>query len=174
MNPIIGFVGPSGSGKSTLIKALVARHPDQLEISRSLTTRPKRGDEDDLFYSFTTPEDVRRRLAGGLLTHFAEYAGNLYATDRSELNEMLARKTGIAALVEDGVRALRKAGYRVIVIKVQPENYQCTSDSKRSLADRIRGQSGLESDFEIINSFEAGGLDKSLEMLESILMSRIS
>jgi|GEM_PF-1172404 guanylate kinase len=169
MNPILGLVGPSGSGKSTLIKALIARHPDRLEISRSLTTRPRRGDEDDLFYTFTTPEDVRDRQDRGQLTHFAEYAGNLYATDRNELNELLARKIGIAALVEDGVRALRQAGYRVVVVKIQPDHYESSSDAERRQADQIRAQSGLIADHEIINFFEPGGLDRSLAAFEIIL-----
>ena len=169
MNPILGLVGPSGSGKSTLIKAMVAKHPEKLEISRSLTTRPRRGDEDDLFYTFTTPEDVRDRQARGLLTHFAEYAGNLYATDRNELDELLSHKIGIAALVEDGVRALRKAGYRVIVVKIQPEHYESSSDAERRQADQIRAQTGLEADHTITNSFDPGGLERSLGELETIL-----
>lgn len=169
MNPILGLVGPSGSGKSTLIKAMVAKYPEKLEISRSLTTRPRRGDEDDLFYSFTTPEDIKSREANGQLTHFAEYAGNLYATDRNELDELLAHKIGIAALVEDGVRALRKAGYRVIVVKIQPEHYESSSDAKRRQADQIRAQTGLEADYTITNSFDPGGLERSLGELETIL-----
>ncbi|MHB8831109.1 MAG: ATP-binding cassette domain-containing protein [Patescibacteria group bacterium] len=169
MNPFLGLVGPSGSGKSTLIKAMVAKYPEKLEISRSLTTRPRRGDEDDLFYTFTTPEDVRDRQARGLLTHFAEYAGNLYATDRNELDELLSHKIGIAALVEDGVRALRKAGYRVIVVKIQPEHYESSSDAERRQADQIRAQSGLKADHVVTNSFDPGGLERSLGELETIL-----
>lgn len=187
MHSILGLVGPSGSGKSTLIKALIAKYPDKLEISRSLTTRPKRGDEDDLFYTFTTPEDVKQRLADGHLTHYAEYAGNLYATDRLELDELLSRKVGIAALVEDGVRSLRKAGYRVIVVKIRPQTIplseiatlrpttlamtERTEDEVRRVADEQRAKTGLDADFEIVNSFEEGGLERSVGEMSGIVES---
>jgi guanylate kinase len=173
MNPILGLVGPSGSGKSTLIKALVAKHPDKLEISRSLTSRPQRGEEDGLFYDFTTADDIKQRQARGQLTHFAEYAGNLYATDRLDLEKILSSKLAIAALVEDGVRALRAAGYDVVVIKVIPAGYKETGDETRRIADRVRADSGLQADHEIVNSFDPGGLENSLNKLENLISNVI-
>ncbi|MFA6504229.1 MAG: hypothetical protein WCT54_04880 [Patescibacteria group bacterium] len=176
MPPLLALVGPSGSGKSTIIKALVAKYPDQLEISRSLTTRPKRGDEDDLFYTFTTPEDIKKRLAEGRLTHYAEYAGNFYATDKLELDKLLSRKFGIAALVGDGVRSLRKAGYEVVVINIIPKDKGLTTkdkrqmtDEARKIADAERAKTGLEADFEIVNSFEEGGLEMAIQKLSEVV-----
>jgi guanylate kinase len=173
MNPIIGLVGPSGSGKSTLIRTLVASHPEELDISKSLTSRAKRGDEDELFYDFTSVEDIRERQRKGQLTHYAEYAGNLYATDRNDLNRILSSKMAIAALVEDGVRSLQKAGYSVIVIKVRPAGYQETADVARKVADQKRAETDLKANFEIINSFEPGGLENSINKLEEILLNVI-
>jgi guanylate kinase len=168
--PILGLVGPSGSGKSTLIKALVAKHPEMVSISRSLTTRPKRNEEDEFFYRFTTPGDVRSRESQGRLTHVAEYAGHLYATDKAELNQLLSEKIGIAALVESGVRFLRQVGYRVIVIRIIPENSDIRVDESRQRADTERAKDGVEADHVIINSFLAGGMERSLARLETILL----
>ncbi|MDD2785679.1 MAG: ATP-binding cassette domain-containing protein [Patescibacteria group bacterium] len=177
MHPILTLVGPSGSGKSTLIKALIAKYPDRVEITRSLTTRPKRNEEDDLFYTFTTPEDIKRRQAEGKLTHYAEYAGNLYATDREELTKILNHKIAIAALVEDGVRSLRKAGFEVVVIKIRPQTTDNRrqelevrgDEERRRKADRERAQTDLEADYEIVNSFETGGLERAIGELEEII-----
>lgn len=55
------------------------------------------------------------------------------------------------------------------VVKIQPDHYESSSDAERRQADQIRAQSGLEADYTIINSFEPGGLDRSLVALETIL-----
>lgn len=170
MHPIIGLVGPSGSGKSTLIQEMTRIYPT-LKIAKSLSTRPRRGEEDDLFYDFISLPQLRAMEAEGRLTHVSEYAGNYYTNDRLYLDSLVKDYYGIAALVESGVGYLRQAGYRVRVVKIKPLAYDLTSDAKRQKADELRALSDLKPDLEIINSFEPGGLDRSVKVLSDFINS---
>ncbi|HVM90774.1 MAG TPA: ATP-binding cassette domain-containing protein [Verrucomicrobiae bacterium] len=170
MNPIVGLVGPSGSGKTTLIEAMVARFPERVGILKSLTTRARRGPEDDVNYDFVSVEEMRAREKAGRLVQVSAYAGNLYAHDRDHCNGLLEEKIGICALVEQGVRNLRNAGYEVIVVGIVPENWPGERDAARAQADKQRAASGLEPDYTITNSFEPGGLTRA----EDALAERIS
>lgn len=163
--PIIGLVGPSGSGKTTLILEMVARFPDRLAILKSLTTRPKRSDEDDLFYDFVSVEEMLGRQRDGRLIQISDYAGNHYGNDREYTETTLAARYGINALVEDGVANFRKAGFRVIVVRVVPMHQTTSADPKRQAADLIRAKQLGEADFEIINSFGPGGKEIAVDAL---------
>jgi guanylate kinase len=160
MHPIIGLVGPSGSGKTTLIEAMLARFPERVAILKSLTTRPRRGPEDDPNYDFVSVEEMRRMERNGELVQVSEYAGNLYAHSRKHLDELLENRIGICALVEQGVRNLRNAGYDVKVIKITPHGGEAKSEA-RAEADIKRAKDDIKADFEIVNSFEPGGLERA-------------
>jgi guanylate kinase len=171
MRTIFGLVGQSGAGKTTLIEEIVRRLPDRIAIVKSLTTRPRRGPEDDTFYDFIPVEEMRQRETEGRLAQISEYAGNLYANDRQQLDELLDKKFGINALVEDGVNNLRRAGYSVTVIKVLPVHHISQVDKQylipleRREADKRRSQINLPADFILNNSFEPGGKEKAIQQL---------
>lgn len=169
MRPIVGLVGPSGSGKTTLIEAMVKRFPERVGIFKSLTTRPRRGPEDDVNYDFVSADEMRKLEADGRLIQISEYAGNLYANDRRHADELLSKKIGICALVEQGVRNLQNAGYNVIVVKIVPEGGPGHRDEAREQADAERAKNGLSADFEIVNSFASGGLDAAIEEMAGII-----
>jgi len=165
MKPIIGLVGPSGSGKTTLIMAMLNRFPNTLTPLKSLTTRPAREEQDKLFYNIVTKEKLRELEHEGKLIQVSEYAGNLYANDTEALLESLNQKAAIGALVEDGVRHFTEAGFNVITIKVIPEGAYVLDDTTRLAADTKRAEQPIEADFEIINSFDAGGLKTAITAL---------
>jgi len=155
-----------------LILEMVKRWPDELAIIKSLTTRPSRGPEDELFYHFVTPEKFEQRRAEGHFLQSAEYAGNLYATDRGEVHKLLAEKYGITALVESSIKDFCAAGCRIILIKIKPINHQ-TRDG-RAQADQRRAQTPLAFDAEVTNSFEPDGKERAIKALSSILENHFS
>lgn len=81
---------PSGVGKSTLIKKLVSLD-NNLQFSISVTTRPKRADEEDgVDYFFKTREDFYSLIEKQAFLEYAEVYGNFYGTLKSEVNENLS------------------------------------------------------------------------------------
>ena len=171
MKPIVGLVGPSGSGKTTLIEELVRRYPEAVGVVKSLTTRPRRGPEDDPNYDFISVEEMRKREASGRLVQVSEYAGNLYAHDWDHLNELLKDKIGMCALVEQGVRNLRAASLDVRVVHILPRGGEGARDEARETADKKRAASGLTPDIVIVNDFAPGGLERAADELARYIES---
>jgi guanylate kinase len=99
--PLIILSGPSGSGKSTVIRQLLAEAGLPLRLSVSATTRPRRPKEQEgVDYFFWTRERFAEQVAAGAFLEWAEYAGNLYGTLRSEVDGYRARGTGVILDIE--------------------------------------------------------------------------
>ncbi|MFD1694505.1 guanylate kinase [Roseibium aestuarii] len=74
---------PSGAGKSTIARMLLEREKG-LELSISVTTRPRRSyEEDGVHYHFVSQERFFEMREAGELLEWAEVHGNYYATPRA-------------------------------------------------------------------------------------------
>lgn len=81
---------PSGAGKSTIARNLLENDP-QLELSVSVTTRPRRGSEiDGVHYHFISRRDFERLRDTDALLEWAEVHGNFYGTPREPAERALA------------------------------------------------------------------------------------
>jgi guanylate kinase len=99
---------PSGGGKTTIAKSLLQAR-DDLGYSVSATTRPRReGEQDGVDYHFLTREEFLRRVEAGEFLEYATYAGNLYGTLRSEIDQIFARgHTAVLDVEIEGARQIR-------------------------------------------------------------------
>jgi len=81
---------PSGAGKTTLSRLLLKADPS-VELSVSVTTRPKRaGERHGRDYRFIHKPQFERMLQKGELLESAEVFGNLYGTPRAPVEASLA------------------------------------------------------------------------------------
>ena len=171
---LFAFVGPSQAGKTTIIRELLKVMPDELEEALSLTTRPRRGAEDDGTYRFISADKLLEKQAAGKLIQIIEYAGYSYANDRDEMDRLLKRSHGLIALTEQGVRNFLDAKYEVVVIRVIPVDYQATSDEARVRADEARAKLSITVHIEVLNSFSPGGLESAVEELTRLIKRAIA
>ncbi|MBS8259157.1 guanylate kinase [Roseibium polysiphoniae] len=80
---------PSGAGKSTIARMLLERE-DNLDLSISVTTRPRRSNEvDGVHYHFRTPAAFEEMKERGELLEWAEVHGNFYATPRGPVEKTI-------------------------------------------------------------------------------------
>ena len=132
---VVVLAAPSGGGKTTIARELRTRAPETFGYSVSATTRKARpGERDGEAYHFLTrPEFERRREAGEFL-EATEYAGELYGTLRSEVEQVLRSGKHVVLDVEvTGARQVRKAYPRpasVVLFVIPP--------SPRVLIERLR------------------------------------
>jgi guanylate kinase len=81
---------PSGAGKTTLSRKLLEADP-ALELSISVTTRPKRANETQgRDYHFIDARRFNEMVDNGELLEWAEVFGNLYGTPRAPVAQALA------------------------------------------------------------------------------------
>jgi guanylate kinase len=89
---------PSGAGKTSLVKALIERE-QQLRVSVSHTTRPKRpGEEDGVNYHFVDEAPFMEMLRKGSFFESAQVYGNYYGTSQLWVNEQL--EAGLDVILE--------------------------------------------------------------------------
>ena len=115
----IVIAGPSGAGKTTVADALIEKLGN-LEMSRSATTRQKRGDGRDDEYVYLTREEFEASIAASDVVEYTEYSGNLYGTRKCELNRIFEMgKYPILVLDYNGVKSLKESlDYPVFAIYV--------------------------------------------------------
>ena len=81
---------PSGAGKSTIARNLLESDPS-LELSVSVTTRPRRGSEiDGVHYHFVSRREFDRLRDSDALLEWAEVHGNFYGTPREAAEAAMA------------------------------------------------------------------------------------
>ncbi|MBV8770497.1 MAG: guanylate kinase, partial [Hyphomicrobiales bacterium] len=82
---ILVIASPSGAGKSTLSRLLL-QADDQLTLSISVTTRPRRASEvDGMHYHFIDKRRFEALRERGELLEWAQVHGNFYGTPREPL-----------------------------------------------------------------------------------------
>jgi guanylate kinase len=81
---------PSGAGKSTIARNLLENDPG-LELSVSVTTRPRRASEiDGVHYHFVSQRDFDRLRDTDALLEWAEVHGNCYGTPREAAEQAMS------------------------------------------------------------------------------------
>ncbi len=171
---------PSGAGKTTLTRNLIEQDKD-LELSISVTTRPRRASEiDGVHYHFIKQRRFdAMRDAGELLEH-AEVHGNCYGTPREAVERALAEGRDILFDIDwQGTQQLY-ASMRddIVSVFVLPPSAaelkarleRRAEDSADVIARRLKNALGEiahwhEYDYVVINH----DLDKSFAELRAIL-----
>ena len=124
----------SGTGKSTLVKELLVRH-DRLRLSVSHTTRlPRPGEVDGVAYHFVERGDFEQKISAGEFVEWASYAGHLYGTSRTMIEE--AETKGLDLLFEVEVRgaeALKETYPHALSCFIFPPSWS-------ELESRLRGR----------------------------------
>jgi guanylate kinase len=113
---------PSGAGKSTIARLLL-ESVDNLALSISVTTRPRRHSEvDAVHYHFITQAAFEELRARGELLESATVHGNYYATPRQPVIQALEQGRDVLFDIDwQGTRQLKAAmGSDVVGIFVLP------------------------------------------------------
>lgn len=99
--------------------------PD-LALSVSATTRAKReGEVEGRDYFFLEPSDFQRLATQGEFLEWAEYAGNLYGTPRTKVEEELAAGRDVILEIElEGARAVAERCPDALLIFIMPPSLE--------------------------------------------------
>ncbi|WP_322091346.1 guanylate kinase [Leptolyngbya sp. Cla-17] len=181
MGKLIVLTGPSGVGKGTLLRSLMERHPE-LYLSISATTRsPRLGEVEGKDYYFLSRSAFERMIANGEFLEWAEFAGNLYGTPRTAVEEQIRRGQWVIVEIElEGARLIRKAFPEALRIFILPPSlveleYRIRSrgtETEDAIARRLHRaeveiNAATEFDIQIIND----DFEKALDRIETVLFA---
>ena len=138
---ILILAGASGVGKTTVATELSLRNP-RFKMSRSHTTRAKRGDGRDSEYIYVTKEQFSELISGGEMLEYTEYSGTLYGTSKKEIFSILS-EGNIPLLVLDynGVKSFKSHSLDCPVIAVYI--YSSLDTAKQRLLKRAKSSSNI-------------------------------
>jgi guanylate kinase len=174
---------PSGAGKSSIARSLIAEEHDRLDLSISVTTRPRRPSEvEGVHYLFIDGTRFGRMRDGGDLLEWAEVHGNLYATPRAPVEEALAKGRDVLFDIDwQGAAQLAAAKPDDVVsvfilpptmAELQARLERRAEDKADVIARRLRNARDemghwAEYDYLLVNS----DLNRSVEVVRSILIA---
>jgi guanylate kinase len=185
--PILGRRGlalvlssPSGAGKSSIAGGLLAREPE-LEMSVSVTTRPKRpGEVDGKDYHFIDHAAFHRLVAENALLEHAVVFNNVYGTPRARVEAVLAAGRDVLFDIDwQGTQELASRMRRdLVTVFILPPSAaelkrrltQRAADSPEVIAGRMAKAGGemshfAEYDYVLVNS----DLEESIAIVRAIL-----
>jgi guanylate kinase len=176
---IVVISAPSGSGKTTIYSEILKRNP-QLRFSVSYTTRKRREAEaDGSDYFFVDRGTFERMAREGKFVEWASVHGELYGTERKQLDDCLADgKTLLLDVDVQGAMNVMKEFPEAVTIFIEPPSLE-------ELERRLRRR-GTESDESIRRRLEGAKreleyrdifqyivindkLDESIQQIENII-----
>ncbi len=139
---------PSGAGKSTIARNLL-KGDSSLELSVSVTTRPRRGSEiDGVHYHFISLRDFDHMRQTGDLLEWAEVHGNFYGTPRDPAETAMAEGRDMLFDIDwqGAVQLDEKMGTDIVSIFILPPSMselkarlmRRAEDSAESIDRRLR------------------------------------
>ncbi|MEX0591011.1 MAG: guanylate kinase [Xanthobacteraceae bacterium] len=172
---------PSGAGKSTLTRMLLGDEKKNVELSVSVTTRPKRASEiEGRHYFFIDRKRFEEMSRRGDLLEWAEVHGNGYGTPRAPVEKFLrAGKDVLFDIDWQGTLQLyRAARSDVVSVFVLPPSVgelrarlaRRAEDNQEIIHERLRNaieelDHWREYDYVLVND----DLDRSYKALKAIL-----
>ena len=122
MNPFpLILSAPSGGGKTTIARLLRERREDVGYSVSCTTRRPREGEVDGRDYHFVTHEEFIARRARDEFAEWAEVHGNLYGTLRSEVDQVLGRRSHVVMDIDvQGARQFALAFPESVLVFLLP------------------------------------------------------
>ena len=172
---------PSGAGKTTLTRMLLEDEKKNVELSVSVTTRPKRASEiEGRHYFFIDRKNFEEMAKRGKLLEWAEVHGNGYGTPRGPVDKFLRQGKDVLFDIDwQGTRQLYDAAskdvVRVFVLPPTADELRSrlarrAEDNQEIIQQRLRNaieelDHWDEYDYVIVNE----DLDRSFRALKAIL-----
>lgn len=168
--------GPSGVGKGTVVAAARRMRPE-LTLSVSVTTRePRPGEEDGVDYHFVSRREFKARVAAGDMLEYAEFAGQLYGTPRSEVLHALADGRTVVLEIElEGARQIKAALPEALTVFIEPPSMvelaaRLRSRGTEDLDDMDRRLRAAEREIAHAHEFQATLVNTDVELTARALL----
>lgn len=181
---LVVISAPSGGGKNAIIAELLKRIPNSSHLVTTTTRAMREGERNGVDYYFITREQFEERLEKGAFLEHNEYAGNLYGTERMELERQLKHFDVVFSLVEvNGKKSFDRLHIPHISIFLLPESINILKDrleqrggmDPKDIAERLRiAQEELDfaSAYDVTVVNKEGYMQETVEHIAEFLTKR--
>lgn len=193
---LIILTGKTASGKDTIKSQLLTKYPNLKKIITTTSRAPRSNEVKEVDYYFLTRDEFEKGIKEGEFAEYVEYGGNLYGTQKSELQKALNTDTlwKIDPSRAGEVREFIKRAYpqkeaeqlikRILVIYITVgDEVVLQRLKKRGLAD-LEIQKRMTDDRKIWNQYEnsydyvidnvPGKLDETIYKIINIIQNHAS
>lgn len=172
---------PSGAGKTTLCQKIIKKHP-HIKFSVSYTTRkPRKGEINDIDYTFIDREEFNRMVSEGKFLEWAEVHGEFYGTSQERIKSLIDKGFDVILDIDtQGALQLKEKGQKGVFIFILPPSMEALkqrltqrmTDSQEQIMRRLkRAIEEIKTynlyDYVIINNI----LEDSIKEFEAIVIS---
>lgn len=146
---LITLTGPSGTGKSAVISALLSQDPALRRFVTATTRTPRPGEEHGKDYYYLSRDEFEDGVAqGDFIEHNPNYNGNMYGTQRSEIERLFGEGFDVISDINAiGVRLFEQAmPQRLFKLLILPPNRERLEQrlTKRNPALADEGRTRLQ------------------------------
>lgn len=136
---VILIMAPSGSGKSQLITYIQNKFPEVIYALTHTTRKPRPQECSEKTYCFLSVEEFNKKVENDEFLEWAEYSGNKYGTEKTEIfSALMEGKIILKEMDLQGVMQMRK----IIPTKFLTVVY-IDAGSWKSLKKRILGRAAI-------------------------------
>ena len=90
---LIVLTGKTASGKDTIKLTLLKNYPNLKKVITTTSRIPRDNEKDGKDYHFLTRSEFEQKIKDNIFAEFVEYGGNLYGTQKIELEQALENDT---------------------------------------------------------------------------------
>lgn len=181
MATLFVIAAPSGAGKTSLVRA-VTESMEDIQVSVSHTTRPKRpGEEDKVNYHFVSVEEFESFQKDDAFLECAKVFGHDYGTSRAAVEQALESGTDVILEIDwQGAEQVRENYKDSVSIFILPPSQQAlydrlvhrNQDEKEVISNRMGKAIAemshyYEFDYIVIND----NFDLAVENIKGIIMA---
>lgn len=88
---LIILTGKTASGKDTVKSSLLHKYPNLIKLLTTTSRTPRERETDGVDYRFLTREEFEEQIKNNDFAEYVEYGGNLYGTEKKELENALTQ-----------------------------------------------------------------------------------
>lgn len=83
---LLVLTGKTTAGKDTVMSLLLAKYPDLKRVVTTTSRKIRPGEQNMVDYNFVSEDEFKQKIANDDFIEYVNYAGNMYGTEKSQLN----------------------------------------------------------------------------------------
>lgn len=180
---LIILTGKTASGKDAVIAKLLRALPNFKKVITTTSRDPRSGETDRIDYYFISKQDFKQKIENGEFLEYVEYGGNLYGTEKREIENKTDLIWKIDPSMAGKVR-LQLTGFRLQVIYLTTddktvlqrlkERRLTEGEIEKRMRDDARFWQEFKDNYDYVIENVPGKLDETVDKISEIIKSNIS